>query len=72
MRQLLNTECVVPDWLTDVVLGYGEPDSAHYSKLVLHAFASFMFSFALPVFYLRESFSHFHLINNLFLLSSSP
>ncbi|PIO61600.1 hypothetical protein TELCIR_16872 [Teladorsagia circumcincta] len=33
MRQLLNTECVVPDWLTDIVLGYGEPDSAHYSKL---------------------------------------
>ncbi|KAL6742113.1 hypothetical protein Aduo_015304 [Ancylostoma duodenale] len=33
MRQLLNTECVVPDWLTDVVLGYGEPDSAHYSKM---------------------------------------
>ena len=32
IRQLLNTECVVPDWLTDVVLGYGEPDSAHYSK----------------------------------------
>ncbi|KAK6023673.1 hypothetical protein OSTOST_10532 [Ostertagia ostertagi] len=33
MRQLLNTECVVPDWLTDIVLGYGEPDSAHYSKM---------------------------------------
>ncbi|PAV90727.1 hypothetical protein WR25_12656 isoform A [Diploscapter pachys] len=33
IRQLLNTECVVPDWLTDVVLGYGEPDSAHYSKM---------------------------------------
>ncbi|EFP13371.1 CRE-EMB-4 protein [Caenorhabditis remanei] len=33
IRDLLNTECVVPDWLTDVILGYGEPDSAHYSKL---------------------------------------
>lgn len=33
IRELLNTECVVPDWLTDVILGYGEPDSAHYSKL---------------------------------------
>ncbi|KAE9418231.1 hypothetical protein Angca_003479 [Angiostrongylus cantonensis] len=33
MRQLLNTECVVPDWLTDIVLGYGEPDSAHYTKM---------------------------------------
>uniref|UniRef100_A0A1I7XKQ0 DNA helicase n=1 Tax=Heterorhabditis bacteriophora TaxID=37862 RepID=A0A1I7XKQ0_HETBA len=35
MRQLLNTECVVPEWLTDVVLGYGEPDSAHYSKCAI-------------------------------------
>ncbi|VDM58006.1 unnamed protein product [Angiostrongylus costaricensis] len=33
MRQLLNTECVVPDWLTDIVLGYGEPNSAHYTKM---------------------------------------
>ncbi|CAI5452967.1 unnamed protein product [Caenorhabditis angaria] len=33
IRELLNTECVVPDWLTDVILGYGEPNSAHYSQL---------------------------------------
>ncbi|KAH7719949.1 DEAD box protein helicases superfamily protein (Aquarius) [Aphelenchoides avenae] len=33
VRQLLNTELVVPDWLNDVILGYGEPDSAHYSKI---------------------------------------
>ncbi|CAD6193409.1 unnamed protein product [Caenorhabditis auriculariae] len=33
IRELLNTECVVPDWLTDVILGFGEPDTAHYSKL---------------------------------------
>lgn len=23
---------MVPDWLHDLILGYGEPDSAHYSK----------------------------------------
>ncbi|CAD5223774.1 unnamed protein product [Bursaphelenchus okinawaensis] len=33
IRQLLNTECVVPDWIHDVLLGYGEPDAAHYKKL---------------------------------------
>uniref|UniRef100_A0A914HES8 Intron-binding protein aquarius n=1 Tax=Globodera rostochiensis TaxID=31243 RepID=A0A914HES8_GLORO len=33
IRQLLNTECVVPDWLHDLILGYGEPDTAHYSKM---------------------------------------
>ncbi|KAI6217229.1 hypothetical protein M3Y99_01779400 [Aphelenchoides fujianensis] len=32
IRQLLNTKCVVPDWLNDVLLGYGDPASAHYSK----------------------------------------
>jgi len=34
IRQLLNTECVVPDWLLDLILGYGEPDIAHYSRFV--------------------------------------
>ncbi|KAL3124777.1 hypothetical protein niasHT_001614 [Heterodera trifolii] len=33
IRQLLNTECVVPDWLHDLILGYGEPDTAHYSMM---------------------------------------
>ncbi len=32
MRQLMNTKCVVPDWLAEIILGYGEPSSAHYSK----------------------------------------
>ncbi|XP_005109242.1 RNA helicase aquarius [Aplysia californica] len=33
IRDLMNTECVVPDWLHDLILGYGDPDSAHYSKM---------------------------------------
>uniref|UniRef100_A0AC35GU44 Intron-binding protein aquarius n=1 Tax=Panagrolaimus sp. PS1159 TaxID=55785 RepID=A0AC35GU44_9BILA len=33
IRQLLNTDFVVPDWLQEIILGYGEPDAAHYSKL---------------------------------------
>ncbi|KAK6179554.1 hypothetical protein SNE40_011884 [Patella caerulea] len=33
MRDLMNTDCVVPDWLHDLILGYGEPDSAHYAKM---------------------------------------
>uniref|UniRef100_A0AC34F546 Protein kinase domain-containing protein n=1 Tax=Panagrolaimus sp. ES5 TaxID=591445 RepID=A0AC34F546_9BILA len=28
IRQLLNTDFVVPDWLQDLILGYGEPDTA--------------------------------------------
>ena len=34
IRDLMNTDCVVPDWLHDIILGYGDPASAHYSKLV--------------------------------------
>ena len=32
IRDLMNTECVVPDWLHDIILGYGDPAAAHYSK----------------------------------------
>ena len=32
IRQLLNTKTVVPEWLHDVLLGYGEPDAAHYTR----------------------------------------
>ncbi|MFH4976082.1 hypothetical protein AB6A40_002791 [Gnathostoma spinigerum] len=43
MRQLLNTECVVPDWLRDLILGYGEPNAAHY-KSMTNAVASLDFN----------------------------
>ncbi|CDW53020.1 intron binding protein aquarius [Trichuris trichiura] len=33
IRQLMNSSCVVPDWLHDVLLGYGDPTAAHYSKM---------------------------------------
>ena len=30
----MNTQCVVPDWLHDIFLGYGNPAAAHYTQLV--------------------------------------
>ncbi|RZF44564.1 hypothetical protein LSTR_LSTR001322 [Laodelphax striatellus] len=33
IRELMNTECVVPDWLHDIILGYGDPGAAHYSQM---------------------------------------
>lgn len=33
IRELMNTECVVPDWLHDIILGYGDPSAAHYSRM---------------------------------------
>lgn len=33
IRDLMNTECVVPEWLQEVVLGFGDPSAAHYSNI---------------------------------------
>ncbi|XP_018567368.1 intron-binding protein aquarius isoform X2 [Anoplophora glabripennis] len=33
IRELMNTECVVPEWLQDIILGYGDPSAAHYTKM---------------------------------------
>jgi intron-binding protein aquarius len=33
IRDLMNTNFVVPDWLRDLILGYGDPAAANYKKL---------------------------------------
>lgn len=33
IRDLMQSDLVIPDWLQKVFLGYGDPASAHYSKL---------------------------------------
>merc|ERR1719376_93634 len=33
IRDMMNTTCVVPDWLHDIILGYGDPASAHYTNM---------------------------------------
>lgn len=33
IRQLMNTSCVVPEFLHDILLGYGDPGAAHYSNM---------------------------------------
>jgi intron-binding protein aquarius len=45
IRQLMNAECVVPDWLHDTILGYGDPADAHYSKLVKFFVCNFVVDF---------------------------
>jgi intron-binding protein aquarius len=32
IRFLMNTECVVPEWMHDVLLGYGDPAAANYKS----------------------------------------
>lgn len=33
IRDLMNTSCIVPDWLHDIFLGYDDPGAAHYSRM---------------------------------------
>ena len=33
IRELMNTVCVVPEFLHDIILGYGDPAAAHYRAL---------------------------------------
>ncbi|XP_057315687.1 RNA helicase aquarius-like [Hydractinia symbiolongicarpus] len=33
IRDLMNTECLVPDWIHDIFLGYDDPAAAHYTKM---------------------------------------
>jgi intron-binding protein aquarius len=33
VRDLMQSELVVPEWLTEILLGYGDRDTAHYSKV---------------------------------------
>lgn len=33
IRDLMNEETVLPEWLNDIFLGYGDPAAAQYSKL---------------------------------------
>ena len=35
IRELMNTECVVPDWLHNIILGYGDPGAAQYHRYVI-------------------------------------
>ncbi|GAB6024502.1 hypothetical protein CHUAL_009656 [Chamberlinius hualienensis] len=33
IRNLMNTNCVVPDWLQNIILGYEDPSAAHYDVM---------------------------------------
>ncbi|KAK8780544.1 hypothetical protein V5799_018116 [Amblyomma americanum] len=58
IRDLMNTECVVPDWLHDIVLGYGDPGAAHYSKMSNQIPTLNFNDTFLSMDHLRTSFEH--------------
>ncbi|XP_076822195.1 RNA helicase aquarius-like [Clavelina lepadiformis] len=64
IRGLMNTQCVVPEWLHDVLLGYGDPSAAHYSKLARTINDLDWNDTFLSVNHLRASFPHHKVITN--------
>jgi intron-binding protein aquarius len=56
IRDLMNEDCVVPDWLHDIFLGYGDPAAAQWNKMPdLLEIVDFKDTF-LDAQHLRESF----------------
>lgn len=56
IRHLMNTECVVPPWLHDILLGYGDPGAAHYSRMANQAKVLDFNDTFLTLDHLKESF----------------
>lgn len=56
IRHLMNTECVVPPWLHDILLGYGDPGAAHYKRMPNQAKALDFNDTFLSLEHVRESF----------------
>lgn len=56
IRHLMNTECVVPPWLHDILLGYGDPGAAHYKRMPNQAKALDFNDTFLSLEHVKESF----------------
>lgn len=59
IRHLMNTECVVPHWLHDILLGYGDPSSAHYRRMPAQEKTLNFNDTFLDLGHLRESFADY-------------
>jgi len=59
IRELMNTSCVVPDWLHDIILGYGNPAAAHYNNMPNNIPTINFNDTFLDFQHLRESFPHY-------------
>nr|XP_050867940.1 RNA helicase aquarius isoform X1 [Vespula vulgaris] len=62
IRELMNTECVVPDWLHDIILGYGDPGAARYSRMPNEIATMDFNDTFLDINHLRSSFPHYEII----------
>ncbi|XP_078034935.1 RNA helicase aquarius [Augochlora pura] len=61
IRELMNTECVVPDWLHDIILGYGDPGAARYSRMPNEIATMDFNDTFLDIDHLRSSFPQYNI-----------
>nr|XP_033337231.1 RNA helicase aquarius isoform X2 [Megalopta genalis] len=61
IRELMNTECVVPDWLHDIILGYGDPGAARYSRMPNEIATMDFNDTFLDIDHLRSSFPEYEI-----------
>lgn len=59
---LMNTECVVPNWLHDILLGYGDPSAAHYKRMPNQQRTLNFNDTFLELEHLKESFPDYQVI----------
>nr|XP_018901599.1 PREDICTED: intron-binding protein aquarius [Bemisia tabaci] len=64
IRELMNTECVVPEWLHDIILGYGDPGAAQYFKLPFEVATMDFNDTFLNMDHLRASFPNYQIKTN--------
>ncbi len=53
----MNTNCLVPDWIHDTFLGYGDPASANYTNLTNQVTELNFNDTFLSVQHVKDSFS---------------
>ena len=56
IRDLMNTDCAVPEWLHDIFLGYGDPSSANYKNMANNVLDMDFFDPFLDAEHAKESF----------------
>ncbi|XP_076284506.1 RNA helicase aquarius isoform X1 [Lasioglossum baleicum] len=61
IRELMNTECVVPDWLHDIILGYGDPGAARYARMPNEIATMDFNDTFLDIDHLRSSFPQYEI-----------
>ncbi|XP_023248394.1 intron-binding protein aquarius-like [Copidosoma floridanum] len=64
IRELMNTECVVPEWLHDIILGYGDPSAAQYSRMENELDTVDFNDTFLDIDHLRASFPDYEIVTD--------